>query len=140
MTLWQRAAQRRQRRMTQIAAASFAGMVLTGGLAVVAVMQSIEANKQRAIAVEERDTATASLDYLVSIFEIANPATENPKTITALTILERGAEKIEAELGDRPEVRARLVSTMGKVYSNIGDNEKAKDLIGNTINLPNIPS
>ena len=136
--LVQRLEQRRQRRLTQIAAASLAGMAMTSGLAVYAYFQRDAAIEQRAIAETERDTATASLDFLVSIFEIANPATENPKTITALTILERGREKIETELKDRPQVQAKLMSTMGKVYFNLGDAQEAKTLYERSLENPSI--
>ncbi|NOX94261.1 MAG: toll/interleukin-1 receptor domain-containing protein [Alphaproteobacteria bacterium] len=137
--LVRRDAQRRQRQLTTIAAASFAGMLGAGWLAFTAYTQSIEANKQRVIAEHERDTATASLDFLVNIFEIANPATENPKTITALTILERGRNKIETELSGRPEVQAKLMGAMGNVYANLGEVDEAEKLFNITLAMPSLP-
>ena len=60
-------------------------------IAVVTVGLAIYAEGQRRVAVEQRDLAESSLDFLVGTFEIANPATENPRTITALTILDRAS-------------------------------------------------
>lgn len=134
--LVQRMAQRRQRRMAQAAVAMGALSIAMGGLAIYAFQQEAIADEQRAIAEKERDTATASLDYLVSIFEIANPATENPKTITALTILERGREKIDTELADSPEVQAKLLTAMGGVYYNLGELDNGQALLSQAIATP----
>jgi hypothetical protein len=98
--LARREAQRRIRRLTLVSAASVGAAVLTGGLAIYANQQRIEADRQRAQAeaarhVAERETAAAraAADFLVSTFTIGNPATENPRTITALTILARSVER-----------------------------------------------
>ena len=111
--LIQREAQRRQRRLAIVAAASFAGMVCAGGLAWYANTQRIEAERQTA-------PANAAVDYLVGTFEIANPATENPRTISALTLLQRSAARAEKDLASQPAIRARLVDTVGRVYVNLG--------------------
>jgi tetratricopeptide (TPR) repeat protein len=121
--LIQREAQRRLRRLTFVAAASFAGMILTGGLAFYANQQRIEAERQTA-------TANAAVDYLVGTFEIVNPATENPKTITALTLLQRSAARAEADLASQPAIRARLIDTVGRVYNNLGLYREASETIG----------
>jgi len=55
--LVQRAAQRRQKQLATIAAASFAGMLATLGLALYANNQRVAATEQRVIAERERDTA-----------------------------------------------------------------------------------
>ncbi len=94
-----------------------------------AISQRNEARAQRALAEQQTENVNAALDYLVSIFEIANPATDNPKTITALTILERGRAKIDAELGDKPVVRARLLTAIGSVYQNLGEIRDAEPIL-----------
>jgi len=124
--LVQREAHRRQRRLTVIAAASTLMTVGAVALSLFAFDQRDEANRQRAIAEHQYETATAALDYLVGIFEIANPATENPKTITALTILERGQSKLEEGFADNPDVKAKLLGAIGDVYANLGELEKAE--------------
>lgn len=82
--LVRRDAARRQRRLLWITAGSLAIAVLTIGLA-------IYAEGQRRVAERQRQLADRSLDFLIGTFNIANPATENPRTITALTILQRAA-------------------------------------------------
>ena len=118
--LVQRETQRRVQRLAMITTGAMAGMVVTGGLAVYANSLRIEANTQRKIAEREATAARAASDYLVGTFELSNPATENPRTITALTILGRSAERARTELADQPEIQVRLLATLGRAYNNLG--------------------
>jgi len=118
--LVQRETQRRIAQMTTIATGAVMGMVVTGGLAFYANSLRIEANNQRAIAQREAAAARAAADYLVGTFELSNPATENPRTITALTILGRSADRARRELADQPAIQARLIATLGRAYNNLG--------------------
>lgn len=113
---------RRQRRWMYSSAASTAVAVLTIGLA-------IYAEGQRRIAVAQRDMAESSLEFLVGTFEVANPATENPRTITALTILGRASERASQEFRARPQIAARLLRSTGEIYYNLGlQKESERDL------------
>lgn len=134
--LVRRDAQRRTQRMRIAFSAVSAIAAMMAGLAVFAFDQRNIAREQRAIAETERDTATTALDFLVSIYELANPATENPKTITALTILERGAKKIETDLVKEPEVQAKLLGALGAVYQNLGDSDEAERLLKHALSIP----
>jgi tetratricopeptide (TPR) repeat protein len=118
--LVQRETQRRIAQATTVAAGAMIGMVITGGLAFYANSLRIEANEQRTIAQHEAAAARAASDYLVGTFELSNPATENPRTITALTILGRSAERARRELADQPAIQARLLATLGRAYNSLG--------------------
>ncbi len=118
--LVRRETQRRMRRMAALTTGSMAGMVLAGGLAFYANERRIEADAQRKIAERESAMAQAASDYLVGTFELSNPATESPKTITALTILARGAERAHTELAAQPLVQARLLATLARAYNGLG--------------------
>lgn len=118
--LVQRETQRRIAQATAVAAGAVIGMVITGGLAFYANSLRIEANAQRTIAQHEAAAAQAASDYLVGTFELSNPATENPRTITALTILGRSADRARRELADQPAIQARLLATLGRAYNNLG--------------------
>lgn len=148
--LVQRDAQRRARRMRVALGVVSAVALAMAGIALYAVQQRNEAQAQRVIAEEQRneaqkqkgiaekqrDTATSALNYLVSIYQLANPATENPKTITALTILERGAKKIDSDLKSEPEVQAKLFGALGSVYNNLGDVDQAEKLLRRAAAVP----
>ena len=118
--LVQREAQRRMQRLAAVATGSAIGMVFTGGLAFYANERRIEANEQRVIAQREAVAARAASDFLVGTFEVSNPATENPRTITALTILSRSGERARTELAEQPAIQVRLINTLGRVYNNLG--------------------
>ena len=118
--LVRRETQRRIAQMTVVASGAVFGMMVTGGLAFYANSLRIEANAQRTIAQHEAAAARAASDYLVGTFELSNPATENPRTITALTILGRSAERARQELADQPAIQARLLATLGRAYNNLG--------------------
>jgi tetratricopeptide (TPR) repeat protein len=131
-----REARRRHRIQAAITALSSAIALVFAAVALFAVEQRKEAERQRAIAVDERDTAASALDYLVGIFAIANPATENPKTITALTVLDRGRKKIDETFADKPAVQAKLLGAMGDIYANLGEVETAKATLEAAISKP----
>lgn len=118
--LVQREAQRRARRLTWIASGASLGMLLTTGLAFYANQQRVVAVQQRTIAEKESAAARAATDYLIGTFELTNPATENPRTVSLLTILDRAAERARTELKAQPDIEARIVTAVGKAYNNLG--------------------
>ena len=133
--LVRREAARRQRRLSAIALASTLGMVLTTGLAIFALEQRNEALHQRAIAEEESHTLANTVEFLVNIFKVSDPATENPRNITALQILDRGARRLEVEQVGRPHIRGRLMSTIGDVYLNLGQFSASRDELQRSLKL-----
>ena len=131
--LVQRETQRRMRRLAMITTGAMCGMVVTGGLAFYANARRIEANEQRVIAQREAVAARAASDYLVGTFELSNPATENPRTVTALTILGRSAARARTELADQPAIQARLIGTLGRAYNNLGLTNEAREAIESSL-------
>jgi tetratricopeptide (TPR) repeat protein len=118
--LVQREAARRQRRLAYIASGAVAVAAVTLLLAFYAIRQRDEARAQR-------ELADSSLDFLINTFAIANPATENPRTITAITILDRVSKRAGgSELKAKPEVRARLLGATGDIYANLGLGKEAE--------------
>ena len=125
--LVQRDAARRQRRLAYIAGGAVAVALLTIGLAVYANGQRLEAERQRRVAVEQRKVAQresaaarAASDFLVGTFALANPARDNPRTVTAFTILARGADRARVELADQPDLQVQLIDTVARAYNNLG--------------------
>ncbi len=127
--LVQRETHRRIRRMAIISSAAVVGMIFAVGLAFYANARRIEANQQRQVAEREAATARATADYLVDTFRLSEPSTQNPRTITALSILDRSAERARTELADQPVVLARLISTLGMAYNNLGLANEARQAI-----------
>jgi tetratricopeptide (TPR) repeat protein len=118
--LRQREQQRKQRRMVAFTAAAAVGMTITSGLAVTAYLARLEAEEQRQIAETEAETARQTTQFMVGLFEVSDPSEALGNTITAREILDKGAERIDTELVDQPEIQATLMDTMGTVYTSLG--------------------
>ncbi len=81
------------------------------------------------LADQEAETARQVTAFLVDLFEGSDPSERLGDTITARALLERGTERIDQELSDRPSVRAELLGVLGEVYANLGDHERAVALL-----------
>ena len=104
--------------------------------------QSVEIAQQRDRAEEERDRAAVERQraeqvtaFLVDLFEVSNPGQALGETITARELLRRGAERIEGELPDQPQVKAELMETMGQVYWRLGLYDEAEPLVRDSLEL-----
>jgi len=117
--LKQREQHRRQRRLMVITGAAVAGMVVTTGLATMAVLARNEANVQRRQAEIEAETARQTTDFLVGLFAVSDPNEARGNSITAREILDKGAQRITTELRTQPATQATLMQTMGTVYRSL---------------------
>jgi eukaryotic-like serine/threonine-protein kinase len=72
-------------------------------------------------AVLENRRAEEVTRFLVQLFESANiAATPRADTLSARTLLVRGAARVRSELADQPLVLARLLHTMGTLHLSMG--------------------
>jgi eukaryotic-like serine/threonine-protein kinase len=81
--------------------------------------------------VEARKARTVE-EYLVSVFDVANPFAP-PGTrgddVTARALLDRGAARVNSSLSAQPEVQAELREVLGNVYVNLGLFDTAEPLL-----------
>lgn len=131
--LRQREQQRKHRRMVALTAAAVVGMTITSGLAVTAYLARIEAEQQRNRAQIEAETARQTTNFMVGLFEVSDPSESLGNTITAREILDKGAERIDTELADQPEIQATLMDTMGTVYTSLGLYPEATRLVDKSV-------
>jgi serine/threonine-protein kinase len=71
----------------------------------------------------EARKATEVGDYLVGVFDVANPFAverQNGRDITARALLDQGARRVDSTLAGQPEVQAQLRSVFGRAYTNLG--------------------
>jgi len=99
------------------------------GLIVAAVTTAWQAG----VAASERDRARAEaarseeiVEFLVGALEQANPYADDGGSVTVREALERTAERIDGELVDQPDVRARVYTTLARVFSHIGEVRRAQ--------------
>ena len=68
----------------------------------------------------ERDAAERVTSMLVDIFSGSDPRRPSGEAITAQAMLDRGAEAVRRDLGDQPDVQARLLDAMGAISAGLG--------------------
>ena len=98
-------------------------------LAAFAITMTIQADRiawERDRANQEAASASEVADFLVGLFRVSDPSEARGNTITAREVLDRGRQRIERELGDRPFTQSRLNETIGSVYYNLGLFEEAE--------------
>ena len=74
-------------------------------------------------------------DFLVELFEIADPREAGGESTTARQLLDRGAARLEEQLGDQPLRRARLMQTIGTVYDQLQVHQEAKTLVEGAVEI-----
>lgn len=113
-----------------IAAAAVAAGALAGGLLL--HINRLEAERDlarlaQASAEVEARKAREVADFLGELFGAADPAEHRGAEVTALMLLDRGAERVERLAGD-PEIMAELARTLGGVNHSLGRYEEAERL------------
>jgi eukaryotic-like serine/threonine-protein kinase len=106
--------------MATAAAALFAVTTTT-----LSVGLAVETHKER----KESATANGISDFLVSLFQGFSPEGTQGRSTSVRDILDRGAERIPAELAAQPLVEARLFNILGTTYREFGDFHRAEVLL-----------
>ena len=84
---------------------------------------------------EARKSARVS-DLLTGLLTAADPyATHEGKEPTVRGILDAGAARVRQELAGEPELKADMLSVMGRTYQRIGEPEKARPLLEEALAL-----
>jgi tetratricopeptide (TPR) repeat protein len=113
-----------------------AAFVLLAGFSVLTMIQSgrVARERDRALAAERRIGEEAELarqvsSFLIDLFRVTDPAEAKGNAVTAREILDKGAARIQRELGEQPVVQARLMNTIGEVYASLGLYNQAAQLL-----------
>jgi non-specific serine/threonine protein kinase/serine/threonine-protein kinase len=117
-----------------VAALSVAAVGLAAFAATMA-WQSARTARERDRANREAQTARQALEFLTGLFEVSNPSQARGSSITAREILDRGAGKLDSELGGEPRIRATLLLTIGRVYQSLGLYDAGESLIARALEL-----
>ncbi|MCG6955314.1 MAG: serine/threonine-protein kinase [Gemmatimonadetes bacterium] len=123
-----------QRHRAGVAAATIAVVALIAGAAA-ATAGFVKARRAEEIAKTEAQTAQQTASFLESLFDVSDPSEARGSTVTAREILDRGAEKIGTDLADQPDVQARMMRTIGSVYTKLGLYDQARGLLQKAVAL-----
>ena len=94
-------------------ASAFLAAVALAGFAIGMGILARSANRARL-------TAQHQAQFLAGMFQAATPEESRGQTITARTLLDRGASRIDRELASEPQVRASLLEVIAEAYRNLG--------------------
>jgi serine/threonine-protein kinase len=121
------------RRNAVAVGATALAIALLATLATTSVVQAKRAAAERDRAEERRLTAERVTEFLVGLFEIADPNEARGDTVTARQMLDRGAERMLTELAAEPAVRASLAGVMGSVYLNLAALPEAQTMFDSAL-------
>jgi serine/threonine protein kinase len=117
----------RRNRLPVAATAAFIVMLL-----IVTITSAIQAKR----IARERDRADQQVvarqrvvEFLKGLFRVSDPSVARGNAITAREILDRGVQRLGAELRNDPETRAELIATIGEVFESLGLYAEAESLL-----------
>jgi tetratricopeptide (TPR) repeat protein len=93
-----------------------------------AVTAEHETSLQRDRAKLEARESDEVAQFMVDLFGAADPARSLGRERTARELLDLGLERVRRELGDQPELQARLLQRMADTYAGLGSYQRALEL------------
>ncbi|HET7699098.1 MAG TPA: serine/threonine-protein kinase [Vicinamibacterales bacterium] len=120
-----------QRRSGAVATA--AAVVLLVGSLIGIYTARLAAERDRARL--EADKSAKMSELLTSLLTGADPYPTRDREPTVRNILDAGAERVQNELGGQPELKAEMLTVIGRVYARLGLYDKAKPLLSEALAL-----
>ncbi len=105
-----------------------AGLAVVLGMGYLWRETTLRREAETALATSEQVTS-----FLISLFTEADPSQARGETLTALEILDAGADRIETSLTDQPLVQNQLMQTIGAVYGELGQYEQSGRLLNKAL-------
>ncbi len=97
-----------------------AAVVALALIAAAMTFQAFRIRQEADRAQHQQATTEEVLELFISLFEVADPSEARGREVTAREILDRGAQRISHELETEPAIRARLLDTIGVIYTRLG--------------------
>lgn len=123
-----------RRHRIAVAAATVAILALVVGIIATSTAM-LRARQAEQLARMEARASRQVTDFLVELFEISDPFQTPDQAVDARELLERGAARVHRELGDQPLLRARMMSTLGRVHLQLGLYQQAEPLLDEALAL-----
>ncbi|WIT11731.1 serine/threonine-protein kinase [Paucibacter sediminis] len=93
------------------------------------------AEAARRLAQQEAETTRQVSDFMVALFEGADPRVSGRPDLSAATLVDKGRERMDRDLQGQPALQASMKGVLGKVYENIGKPRAAVELYEQAIAL-----
>ena len=105
------------------------------GFAIAMSMQAQRIAAERDKAESEGQSAQAVSEFMLGVFSAADPYDAHGKEITARELLEAAGKRVRGDKGMRPEVRARLLTSIGRAFRRSGDAERSLSFLEDAVHL-----
>jgi eukaryotic-like serine/threonine-protein kinase len=98
--------------------------------------------QERNNALHEASRANAATQFLLRLFEVADPSVNRGDRLTANEVLDRGIARLRNDLSDQPELRVVLLEKIATVHMTLGQYDRAINMLNEAVALsrtqPNI--
>ncbi|WP_129776864.1 serine/threonine-protein kinase [Peristeroidobacter soli] len=132
---WLYYSQRFVRRHTFGVSAGAFFIVVIVAFAVAMSFQNQRIAAERDKAANESKSAQAVSEFMLDVFAAAEPFKAQGREITARQLLEQSGLQVRADKGMRPEVRARLLASIGRAFRRSGDPERSLSYLEDAVHL-----
>lgn len=96
---------------------------------------SLTMRQQRDVARQAEQAARAVKDYMITVFQGADPEMSGQRELPVSELLDAGSARLAVTLADQPHTRAELTGILGGVYQGIGQRQRALELFDVAISL-----
>lgn len=114
-----------RRHAALVASVALVVLALLGGL----IARSMEADRANRALAESEQTR----QFLVELFQNADPERATGPALTVEELLEQGTERLRTDLQEMPLVRADLLQTIGNIYTKLGKLTAAEESINEAL-------
>ena len=118
-------------------AAGFGALLLLSLIGGV-VANRIEAEKAKRSAEDAKVALSQSQEltkFLTGLFETLDPEEAHDSSVSAKVMLDRAVEKIEEDIENQPQVKARFLQTIGLIYTKMSLFEEAEKAIREALSI-----
>lgn len=108
-------------------------LALSSGFSLQLWRERDRARSAEATALREAETARVTTGFLQDVFRGADLDEGGGRDTTALSLVDRGRDRIRTELADQPRVQVPLLGTLADVYNSLGEPAQAEALLVNAL-------
>jgi tetratricopeptide (TPR) repeat protein len=123
-----------RRHRAAVAATTIAILALVTS-SVLATAGMLRASRAEQLAQAEAATAQQVTGFLVELFRLADPRAAQGRDMMARDLLDRGAQRVRAELAAQPELQTRVMTTIGSVYQRLGLYAESESLLVDALHV-----
>ncbi|HEX5462160.1 MAG TPA: protein kinase [Steroidobacteraceae bacterium] len=121
-----------------VAVTALTALALIFGLAIT-VRATFIARAALSRAQEQASASSRVGDYLVSLFEEANPGKNGGEALDVRTLVARAQQQLDPELSSQPALHARMLSVVGALHCEIGQSKPCQQDLEEALRIEKTP-